>query len=305
MSAKRRQSSTVTAPAERMYSPEESPTPAPVSGRPRAKSRGAGAPSGGGGSSRGWVISLWSGVKLASGVAVVIAASLAVAWGAHRYALTTPRFAIHQIDVRGGRRLDSTQVARLAGVRPGENIFALDTALAEKRLLEDPWVEQVKITRQLPTTLRVELVEREAGAVASIGGELYLVTRAGEPFKALEPGDPFDLPVITGLSAANLARDRAREIERIARALDVLKNYDRVPMSRVHAAEEVHLADGGDVTLTVGKAAIVLALGQGPWHKKLTMAAEIVGRLAAKGRTPGIVFLDNDARPDRVVVRMR
>ncbi len=301
MSEKPRPKRTVTAPAERIYAPEESPTPAPVSrkGRARAHSNAAAA------AERRVLPALWSGVKLLSGVLIVVAASVAVAWGAHRYALTTPRFAIQRIDLRGGRRIDEGSIAGLAGIKAGQNIFALDTDAAERRLLADPWVKEVKITRQLPSTLRVELSEREAAAMASIGGHLYLVTRSGEPFKQLESGDPFDLPVITGISGQNMARDRKREIERIALGLDVLKNYERVPMSHVHPAQEVHVAAGGDATLVVGKSAIVLELGHGSWHKKLVMAAHVVARLAAKGRTPGIVFLDNESRPDRVVVRMR
>ena len=85
----------------------------------------------------------------------------------------------------------------------------------------------------------------------------------------------------------------------------MLRQYDRVPMSRVYPAEEVHLADAGDVTLSAGKDGVALELGTGPWRKKFLMAEEVVGELRKKGRTPGIVFLDNSAHPDRVVVRMR
>ena len=67
----------------------------------------------------------------------------------------------------------------------------------------------------------------------------------------------------------------------------------------------MHLADSGDVTLTVGKEGIALELGQGPFRRKLLMAEEVTGALRRKGRTPGIVFLDNRAHPERVVVRMK
>jgi hypothetical protein len=50
---------------------------------------------------------------------------------------------------------------------------------------------------------------------------------------------------------------------------------------------------------------VTLELGTGPWRKKLLMAEEVVGELRKKGRTPGIVFLDNTSHPERVVVRMR
>jgi cell division protein FtsQ len=48
-----------------------------------------------------------------------------------------------------------------------------------------------------------------------------------------------------------------------------------------------------------------LALGQPPYARKLAMASEVMGELRAKARTPGIVFLDNQAHPERVVVRMK
>lgn len=296
-----RTSRVVEAPAEDAFVEGESPKPGPV----RSKSRRARAestpPQG-----RGRMLaSLWSAIKLASGVLVVVAASVAVAWGAHRYALSTPRFAVKKLDIRGSRRLGQQQIEKLAGIRVGQNIFALDTAAAEKKLLSDPWVKEVKITRQLPGTLRVELSEHEARAMASIDGSLYLLTRTGEPFKQLGDGDPFDLPVITGISAQSLARDRKGAIARIEVGLDVLENYSRIPLSKTYPAEEVHLMAGGGAVLTVGKDGVTLELGHGPWRKKLLMAARVIGRLRAKGQQPGIVFLDNEAHPERVVVRMR
>ena len=248
---------------------------------------------------------LWSALKLASGLAVVVGASLGVAWSAHHYALTSPRFAIRTVELAGAKRSTLEQLESECGVTVGDNIFALDTDLAERKLLENPWISEVKLTRRLPGTLRIELNEREASAVVALGDRLYLVTPEGVPFKEVQAGDPFDMPLITGASPENLQRDRQREIERIQTGLEVLRQYERVPLSRVYPAEEVHLADAGDVTLTCGKDGVALELGTGPWRKKLLMAEEVVGELRKKGRTPGIVFLDNVAHPERVVVRMR
>jgi cell division protein FtsQ len=248
---------------------------------------------------------LWSALKLASGLAVVVGMSLAVAWSAHHYALTSPRFAIRTVDLVGAKRTSLEQLKTDSGVAVGLNIFALDTDAAERKLLENPWISEVKITRRLPSTLRIELSEREASAVVALGEHLYLVTHEGVPFKEISAGDPYDMPLITGASPENLQRDRKREIERIQVGLEVLHQFERVPLSRVYPAEELHLADAGDVTLTCGKDGVTLELGTGPWRKKLLMAEEVVGELRKKGRTPGIVFLDNQAHPERVVVRMR
>ncbi|HEY2405625.1 MAG TPA: FtsQ-type POTRA domain-containing protein [Polyangiaceae bacterium] len=279
------------------YAPSESPPPAAVVRR-RGVPEEAPAPR------SAWLL-LWSAIKLASGLAVVVGMSLAVAFSAHRYALTSPRFAVKNLDLVGAHRTTAAQIKELSGVDLGANLFAIDTDVAEQKILQNPWISEVKLIRRLPGTLRVELAEREAVALATLGGHLYLVTRLGEPFKEVGSGDPYDLPVVSGASLERLGQDRVREIERIANALDVLREYDRVALSKVYPAQEVNLADAGDITLTVGKEGVTLALGTGPWKKKLDMAEEIVGNLRRKGRTPGILFLDNQAHPERVVVRMR
>jgi cell division protein FtsQ len=289
----------ISAPDEG-FAAGESPTPGAVQAKAASRSSRpeVGAP-------RSVGALLWSAAKLASGLAVIIGASLAVAWSAHHYALTSPRFAIRTVDLVGAKRSTLERIKTDSGVTIGANIFALDSDVAERKLLENPWISDVKVTRRLPNTLRIELTEREAAALVTLSDHLYLVTREGVPFKEVQAGDPFDLPLITGASPENLQRDRKREIERIQTGLEVLHQYERVPLSRVYPAEEVHLADAGDVTVTAGKDGVALELGTGPWRKKLLMAEEVVGELRKKGRTPGIVFLDNTAHPERVVVRMR
>ncbi len=272
---------------------EESPAPGPVTTGSRTH------PSG-----NAWG-RIGEAVKLLLGVLSVVGMSAGAAWGAHRYALNSPRFAVRTIEVDGQRQRGDSRIAELAGLQLGQNLFQTDTDAAERRLLSDPWVEKARVLKELPSTLRVELTEREASALALIAGDLFLVAQDAKPFKRLEPTDPHDMPVITGISPENLARDRDRELERIATGLEILRQFERIELSRVYPAQEVHVGEGGEVVLTVGKAALSLHLGVGEWRRKLLMAARVVGRLARAGQTPAHVYLDNSAHPERVVVRMR
>lgn len=281
----------IAAPEEH-FLPSESPEPAEVGPRQAAHSAGA-------------TERFWGGVRVALGIAAVIGTSLAVAASAHRYALTSPRFAVKELSIRGAQRLSPEQVRDLGGIGVGTNIFALDPRAVEARLLQNPWISSAKVTRRLPSELSVELSERQARAVALLGAQTYLVSKDGEPFKQLEPKDPVDLPVITGLHPENLQRDRTRELERLARALSVLSQYERLSMSRVHLAQEVHIADGGAITLVVGKEGVVIQLGITGFRQRLQMAERVVSETQKGGRLPGIVFADNKAHPERVVVRMR
>ncbi len=257
------------------------------------------------GSGSGTWAKLATALRLGLGLALVIGTSVSVAYSVRHYALTSPRFSIQEVNLLGGKRVSPQQAQVQAGVTLGSNVFALDTALAERKLLENPWISEARVTRDLPRSLRIEIKERDAAALAVFSDRLYLVTAQGEPFKELEAGDPADFPLITGVSVEGLSRDRPREIDRVKVGLEVLEQYSRVTLSKTQPAQEVHLADSGDVVLTAGKEAITFELGKDAFRRKLLMGEQVVGEMRRKGRSPGIVFLDNQAHPERVVVRMR
>ncbi len=287
----------VTAPSEFA----EGDSPRPAAAEPRRAVRGKTPPPAGPSLSE----RVFSGVKLVVGLLVVVLCSTAVAYSLHRYALTTTRFGIQKIELEGAKRYSADQIRTLGGIELGKNLFAFDTRAAEDRLLKDPWLSSAHVVRKLPSTLRVELTEREAAAVAVLGDRPYLVTPEGEPFKPLVADDPNDLPLLTGVSAAEWARDRVGAADRFRTGVDLVRQYERLAMARVHPPEEVNLGSSGHTVLTVGRTGIALELGRAPYARKLAMAADVVGELGQKGRTPGTVFLDNEAHPERVVVRMR
>ena len=244
-------------------------------------------------------------LKIFVGVTTVLALMGCVGWGLFRFAVTSPHFGLARVTVEGSvRRSDATIIER-AGLHRGQNLFRIDLAAAEQRLLDDPWIRTTRIRRELPDGLRIEVSERDAQAIAVFGGSLYLVTPDGLPFKEVGPEDPYDRPFVTGISEANMARDPARERDRVAQALEMLRQYERMAMSRVHPPQEVHITRPGHLALTIGKTGITLYLGNGPWRKKLLMAARVLSKAHRHGRTPGIIFLDNQAHPERVVARMR
>lgn len=246
-----------------------------------------------------------SAIKLVFGGVLVVGLTGLMFWTAYRYALTTPRFAIQNVEVIGNQRLSRSKVAEIAGIRVGQNIFATDTTTLQRRLLNEPWIRTAQVTRDLPNALQVKITEHEATALANLDEVLFLVTSAGEPFRPVAAGESFDLPLITGVSGTELARDRKREVERIGMATDVLKQYMRLEQSRVHVAQEVHLQDDGRVTLVVGVRGLHLELGRDNFRKKLQMAGRVLTELGSKGGQPEAIFLDNETHPERVVVRLR
>ncbi|HWL86182.1 MAG TPA: cell division protein, partial [Polyangiaceae bacterium] len=77
------------------------------------------------------------------------------------------------------------------------------------------------------------------------------------------------------------------------------------PLAQKARLQEIHLARDGSTTLIVGKNALQLALGDPPFRKKLDQAVRVMAELDRRGAKADAIMLDNDTRPERVVVRMR
>jgi cell division protein FtsQ len=247
------------------------------------------------------------------GFVMVVAIGGGVAWGARHYVKTSPRFEVSEIVTSGAKHRSPEELAAIAGIAKGENVFSMDLDNARARLIADPWVSEASLGRQLPGTIFVRVVEREAGGIVATndgtakaaGGETYLVTREGALIKRLEAGDPTDLPIVTGVVLQQMIDDREGAARTVRRALDLAADYDRSPLATRAPLEEVHVEVNGEMTLVVGKHAVMLHMGGPPYRRKLEQAVRVVGELDRRGAKPDSIMLDNEARPDRVVVRMR
>jgi len=241
---------------------------------------------------------------LSLGVLLVLGTAGATAFGGYRLALSSGQFAVRDVEVKSSH-FSVQELLDKAEIQMGQNLLGLDLRAAEQRLLADSWIRSVRLARKLPHTLRVDLVEREAVALASLDGQLFLVGADAEPFKRWQAPDEEDLPVLTGVTLEALAKDRPGAVAQLATGLSVLNHYERLPVSQQQRAQEVNLSPDGSVVLSVGARGVSLHLGQGPWPKKMLMVAEVLRTFEHKRELPGVVFLDNALHPERVVVRMR
>lgn len=240
-----------------------------------------------------------------AGALMIAAIGSGVAWGARTYVHTSPRFAVSEIVTSGGKRRAPEDLASTAGIAKGQNVFSIDLEGARARLAADPWIERAEVARQLPGTIVLRVVEREAAGLVAMAEGTYLVTRDGAVIKRVEAGDPLAYHVVTGISLGALTGDREGATRTIRRALDLAFDYDRSPLAQRSPVEEVHVEPNGDMSLVVGKSNVTLRMGGAPYRRKLDQAVRIVAELDRRGAKPDVIMLDDEARPDRVVVRMR
>jgi cell division protein FtsQ len=247
---------------------------------------------------------LVSAIRTGFGIALVVGGSLVVAGLARRHVTSSPRFAVTSVQVVGNERRSGDSIIAESGLAVGVNVFSVDLDSARASILADPWIAEVTLARRLPGTILVQVTERKPAALVAIG-ETFLAAADGEPFKRFEPGDPVDLPLITGLTPESLTEDREGARRTIRRGIDLAAEYDHGALAHRAPLEEVHVDAEGAFTLVVGHSAMSLVLGGPPFRHKLDEAARVLTELDKRHARADSIMLDNDIHPERVVVRLR
>jgi cell division protein FtsQ len=243
-------------------------------------------------------------VRALFGGILVITLSGTVAWAVRRHIVQSPRFAVTDIVVTGQHQRTADALLEEAGLSKGVNVFTVDLDRARALLLSDPWIRQATLTRRLPGTLEVKVTEQELAALVVLR-ETYLVSSDGVIFKRFEIGDPTDFPVITGIDLEGVAEDREGAQATLRRTLDLASDLERTPLGQRSVLQEIHVTAEGGFTLIVGKDALSVALGGPPFRRKLEEAGRVTAELDRRGVRPQAIMLDDEARPERVVVRTR
>ncbi|MBN1652425.1 MAG: FtsQ-type POTRA domain-containing protein [Deltaproteobacteria bacterium] len=237
-------------------------------------------------------------------LAVLVAGAVAGGRLIERHVRTSKSFATKVIKLEGASRLGRDEVLRQAGLAKGKNIFEVSAESARRNLLKHPWIATASVVRRLPGSYRVSISERRAVALLSIG-DLYLVADDGTVFKPLAEGDPFDLPIITGVDSDEFASDRDFRASLIADLVGLLEDYARAGLMRRERLAEIHLEPGRNVALYVGSDSTEIRLGKPPFLGKLHRLKKVLESLEKKKSRAFYVYLDNVRRPDRVTVRLR
>jgi cell division protein FtsQ len=199
-------------------------------------------------------------------VPALVAVALA-AWVA-TVAASSSLLAVQRIVVHGNVRLSAGEVeALLSGLR-GQNILHVDFELYRRRVLDSPWVADAALSRLLPSTIDVRIVERSPMAVARVGQQLFLVDRTGVVIDDYGPQyRDLDLPIVDGLvSSASMPAaqaDRARLADALLTSLaakpEWRKRLSQIDVTNAHDA--VVLFDDDPALLHLGEDQFVARLG--------------------------------------------
>ena len=110
--------------------------------------------------------------------------------------LLSPLFNILEIKVVGNQKITSEKIINMSGIIINENAFKIDTKQAIINILQEPYIEKVEIKRVLPSTIEIQVKERQATFMLEFANGYVYINNQGYMLEISE--EKLEIPIITG-----------------------------------------------------------------------------------------------------------
>jgi cell division protein FtsQ len=137
-------------------------------------------------------------------VALVIANWFGVPQAAYQqYAQVAAKagFEVKRVEITGMDRVDQLKVYDIVLAEKDRAMPLVDIGKIRADLSDYGWIKDVRVTRRLPDTLVVDIIERKPTAVWQRGGVYSLIDDQGTELEKVSQGEIGKLPVINGEGA--------------------------------------------------------------------------------------------------------
>ena len=192
-------------------------------------------------------------------------------WALNHFLYQNRDFAVQQIDVHTDGVVAVDQLRRWAGVKPGDNLLALDLGMVKRNLELVPLVKAAAVERVLPRTLRIRVTEREPVAQAYApqpradgrGYDMKVFQLDDEgavmlPLQLRQRATPLaqageQLPTLAGIDPINLAPGKKLDSPQVRAALDLIVAFEHSPMAGLADLRRIDIASPGVLIATTGQ----------------------------------------------------
>ena len=159
-------------------------------------------------------------------LAIILGGAVALAWVvasmagvpamAHRQLATVAGdagFEVRRVDVRGVENINELKIYERVLAERDQAMPLVDIEALRRELLELPWIKDARVSRQLPDTLVIDIVERKPHAVMRRADKLVLIDKGGHALETISADAAKGMLMVSGPGVSE-------QIEELAHLLD-------------------------------------------------------------------------------------
>ena len=180
-------------------------------------------------------------------------------------------FKVRSVDVQGIRRMDSKPVFAIATDQQSMAMPLVDVAAIREKLLHYGWVKDARVSRRLPDTLVIDIVERQPAALWQDEQRLSLIDAEGVVLDRVPISAMPDLPLLIGPGA----NTQSKNLETLLKDVPTLKPQLESAAWVGRRRWDLNFQTGETVALPEGQEAARAALAK---FARLDKTAGLLGR---------------------------
>lgn len=204
--------------------------------------------------------------KILVGFVLLLGLTLSLVIGANSW---KSGLVVSKVVVVGARVVDPNEIVQLAHVKPGSKMYDLDLMIIQKDVVSHYFLKDAVVERDLPSTLKITVVERTPIAMIN-GNELLYLDAEGVVLPHSISNELFDLPMISNLpSGLKVVPGAVIQIPDVTEALSILSTARLVNKELYHLISEVRLRDSGDLIFYTADGGVPVLFGHGDPAGKL------------------------------------
>jgi len=165
----------------------------------------------------------------------------------YKFITSWSRFNIKNIKVRGNKRVKKEEVFERFGEK--RNIMKISVNKIKKRIEDIPFVEKAKITKKLPDSIIIDLIEKNPVALLVEDNKSFLVDRYGN--KIVE-SDNKNLPVIKKKGYRDKIIDAINDFNRLNKLQNQFKLTEAVLINNYDVGFKIKKNDR-EISINIGR----------------------------------------------------
>ena len=187
------------------------------------------------------------------------------------FTFASPLFNIKEIKVENNNFLSSEKIISLSRLTKDQNIFRFLKADVEKRLKEEPYIESVTISRELPNTVKLDVKERNRdfsvkflNGYAFINNQGYIleitednagvtvIEGAETPEENIQPGNRLDKKDLKKLEVVIQVMKIAKENEIADKITSInISDKDQLVLHLEADGKDAYIGDGSNLNTKI------------------------------------------------------
>lgn len=215
---------------------------------------------------------------------------------------SSPLFNIKNIEVEGNSKVSDEKMISISSIQFHTNIFSMKKRDAIEKIKTNPYIEDVKIAIKLPSTVKIEVVEREPRYMLQFADSYVYINNQGYMLEI--SNEALEVPILIGFTTdlSNIKAGNRINVEDLEKMNMVIKIFETVKSNDMgHLVSKIDISNDKNYTIILESEGKKVYLGDcSDLNTRILYLKAILEKSAGRS---GEIFLNVDLNTQDVYFR--